>query len=128
MSDFNHLISQNVSIEISGKIELFGKLIDAGLDIVVIYNRQYFYIPIGHIQRIRLDTQNSYDWDVDFQPVQPIITDLIPYPYRKILTNAKGSFVSLYIAGDKTIHGYLTSVMNDYFVFSPLRHNRCIFL
>ena len=50
MSDFNHLIGQNVSIEISGKKELFGKLIDAGLDIVVIYNRQYYYIPIGHIQ------------------------------------------------------------------------------
>ena len=123
MSDFNHLIGQNVSIEISGKIELFGKLIDAGLDIIVIYNRQYFYIPMGHIQRMKLDTQNIYDWDVDFQPEQPITTDTDTISYRKILTNAKGTFVSLYIAGDKTIHGYLTSVMNDYFVFYSPAHN-----
>ena len=47
-------------------------------------------------------------------------TDTISF--RKILTNAKGSFVSLYIAGNKTIHGYLTSVMNDYFVFYSPAH------
>ncbi len=123
MSDFNHLIGQNVSIEMSGKIELFGMLIDAGVDIVVIYNRQYFYIPMGHIQRIKLDLQNSYDWDENFQPEQPIREES-DISYRKTLTNAKGNFVSLYIAGDKTIHGYLTSIMNDYFVFnSPAHHN-----
>lgn len=122
MSDFNHLINQNVSIEISGKKELFGKLIDAGLDIVVIYNKTYYYIPIGHIQRIKTDTQNSYDWDDNFQPVQPISTNSDTISFRKILTNAKGSFVSLYIAGNKTIHGYLTSVMNDYFVFYSPAH------
>lgn len=117
MSDFNQLIGQNVNIEISGKKELYGKLIDAGLDIIVIYNKQYFYIPIGHIQRIKTDTQNSYDWDVDFQPNQPINTNSETISFRKILTNAKGTFVSLYIEGNKTIHGYLTSIMNDYFVF-----------
>ena len=122
MSDFNHLISQNVNIEISGKLEICGKLIDAGLDILVIYNQQYFYIPIGHVQRIKADTQNVYDWDVDFQPEQPINTNTDTISFRKILTHAKGTFVSLYIEGNKTIHGYLTSVMNDYFVFYSPAH------
>ena len=47
MSDFNHLIGQNVKIEVSGEIELCGKLIDAGLDILVIYNKQYYYLPFA---------------------------------------------------------------------------------
>jgi hypothetical protein len=122
MSDFNHLIGQNVTIEISGKKELSGQLIDTGLDIVVLYNKQYYYIPIGHIQRVKTDTQNSYDWGVDFQPEQPIDTNSDTISFRKILTNAKGTFVSLYIEGNKTIHGYLTSVMNDYFVFYSPAH------
>lgn len=122
MSDFHHLIGKNVSIELSGKKELYGKLIDQGLDIIVIYNERYYYIPIGHIQRIKTDTQNSYDWDVDFQPEQPISTNSETISFRKILTNAKGTFVSLYISGNKTIHGYLTSIMNDYFVFYSPAH------
>lgn len=122
MSDFNHLIGQNVNIEISGGKELYGKLIDAGLDIIVIYNLQYYYIPVGHIQRIKTDTMNVYDWDIDFQPDQPINTNSDTISFRKILNNAKGTFVSLYIDGNKTIHGYLTSVMNDYFVFYSPAH------
>jgi hypothetical protein len=122
MSDFNQLIGQNVNIEISGRLELCGKLIDAGLDILVMYNKQYFYIPIGHVQRIKADTQNVYDWDVDFQPEQPIHTNTDTISFRKILISAKGVFVSLYVEGNKTIHGYLTSVMNDYFVFYSPAH------
>lgn len=117
MNDFTHLIGKNVSIELSGRKELFGRLIDAGLDILVIYNKEYFYIPFGHIQRIKTDTENFYDWEVDFQPEQPIHTNSDTISYRKILINSKGTFVSLYITGNKTIHGYITSVMNDYFVF-----------
>ena len=60
MSDFNHLIGQNVKIEISGETELCGKLIDAGLDILVIYNKQYYYFPFTHIQRIKPDRDTVY--------------------------------------------------------------------
>ena len=57
MSDFNHLIGQNVKVEVSGETELYGKLIDAGLDILVIYNKQYYYLPFTHIQRIKPDPE-----------------------------------------------------------------------
>jgi hypothetical protein len=127
MSDFNQLIGQNVDIEISGKLKLNGKLIDAGLDILVLYNEKYFYIPTAHVQRIKADSQNVYDWDVDFQPEQPIPmnmdnTNKDTISFRKTLINTKGIFVSLYVAGNKTLHGYLTSVMNDYFVFYSPAH------
>ena len=49
VSDFNHLIGQNVKIEIAGEMELCGKLIDAGLDILVIYNKQYYYPYLLHM-------------------------------------------------------------------------------
>lgn len=117
MSYFHHLIGTNISIEMSGKKEIFGQLIDTGLDILVLYNGQYIYIPIGHIQRVKLDTQNSLQLAADFEPEQPITTNSDSISFRKILLNAKGAFVQIYIEGNKTIHGYLTSVMNDYFVF-----------
>ena len=117
MYDVKQLIGQNVTIEISERIEFSGRLIDAGLDILVIYNKQYFYIPFGHIHRIKVDTEGFYDWEANFQPKQPIPTNSETISFRKTLMNAKGAFVSLYISGEKTIHGYVTSVMNDYFVF-----------
>ncbi|RID85243.1 DUF2642 domain-containing protein [Peribacillus asahii] len=117
MTHFDHLIGKIINVEISGKIEIFGQLIDAGLDILVLYNGQYFYIPIVHIQRVKLDTQNILELAADFQPEQPITTNSDSISFRKILTNAKGTFVQIYIEGNKTIHGYLTSIMNDYFVF-----------
>jgi hypothetical protein len=37
--------------------------------------------------------------------------------------NAKGMFSEIYISGNQSIHGYLTTVMNDFFVFySPVYH------
>jgi hypothetical protein len=117
MNHFHHLIGKTINVEISGRIEIFGQLIDAGLDILVLYNGQYFYIPIIHIQRVKLDTQNILELATDFQPEQPITTNSESISFRKILTNAKGTFVQIYIEGNKTIHGYLTSIMNDYFVF-----------
>lgn len=121
MSDFHHLISKTITIELSGKKEIIGQLIDVGLDIIVVYTGQYYYIPIGHIQRVKLDLSNSITFATDFQPEHPIALNSDTISFRKILTNAKGTFVSLYIEGNKMIHGYLTSIMNDYFVFhSPV--------
>lgn len=38
-----------------------------------------------------------------------------------MLTNAKGMFVQVFVTSNISIHGYLTSIMNDYFVFhSPV--------
>ncbi len=41
--------------------------------------------------------------------------------YRKILNNAKGQFLEIFVTGNRSIHGYITSVLNDYIVFySPV--------
>ena len=83
MSEFNHLIGQNVKIEVSGEMELCGKLIDAGLDILVIYNKQYYFLPFAHVQRIKPDPETVYNWDVTFHPEPPLNHFQEPYPFEK---------------------------------------------
>jgi hypothetical protein len=116
MSDFNHLIGKYVDIEISGKNYCQGTLVDTGLDIIVVYDgKRFFYIPILHIQRMKQDTMQTVASDI--HPEKPIVGDSDSISFRKILMNAKGQFVQIYVTGNKSIHGYLTSIMNDYFVF-----------
>jgi hypothetical protein len=40
---------------------------------------------------------------------------------RKTLTAAKGIFTEIYVTSNQTLHGYIISIMNNYFVFySPI--------
>jgi hypothetical protein len=123
MSDFAHLIGKNVDVEISGKNYCNGILVDAGLDIIVVYDNtasSFYYIPVVHIQRLK-ETRIEETFGFGPPPEKPIESDSHSISFRKILTNAKGQFVQIYVTGNKSIHGYLTSIMNDYFVFySPV--------
>jgi hypothetical protein len=120
--EFIDLIGKTIEVEISRDIFLKGTLLDSGLDIIVMYddkNQNFLYIPFVHVQKLKetiLDEEDS-----SYQPPseRPIETDLISF--RKALMIAKGLFVQVYVTGNKSIHGYLTSIMNDYFVFhSPV--------
>jgi len=121
--DFEDLAGKNIEMEISGGIIHKGTLLDSGLDIIVLYdykNHAYLYIPFIHVQSIKETYLDKGD-DDSYQPLteKPIDTDGISF--RKVLTFAKGLFVQVYVTGNKSIHGYLTSIMNDYFVFySPV--------
>jgi hypothetical protein len=120
LSDINKLMGNQVSVLLSGKTSFKGVLTDLGPDILVVYNGQKFiYIPMLHVHRI----QRVFDIN-EFvsSPIESEIPDEIDsISYRKILTNAKGTFAEIYVTGNLTIHGYITSVLNDYFVFySPV--------
>jgi hypothetical protein len=113
------MVGKAVELEISGNIERVGLLIDYGLDLVVIYDGvNYVYIPFGHIQNIRLSQS------IQEPIVESVYERLDPeneLSYRKILIESKGMFVQIFVAGNQSIHGYVTSVMTDYFVFySPV--------
>ncbi|OIK11290.1 DUF2642 domain-containing protein [Bacillus sp. MUM 13] len=118
--DFADLIGKKIEVEISGGNYHIGNLLDAGLDIIVLYDgRSFIYIPTVHIQRFKEIIKEEEDISYDPPLDNPIETDTISF--RKALTIAKGSFIQVYVTGNKTIHGYLTSIMNDYFVFhSPV--------
>lgn len=115
------LIGKNIEIEISGECFQKGTLVDSGSDIIVLFDARtnsFLYIPYIHIHRlkeIRHEESALYNPPAD----NPIEVDAISF--RKILISAKGLFVQVYVTGNKSIHGYLTSIMNDYFVFhSPV--------
>jgi len=124
MKQQHPLMNRFVDLDISGKtMALRGKLVDMGQDILVIHNGQQFvYVPIIHLQQMReVSKQESLLIDV---PETPFEQPNDPISYRKMLMNAKGMFSELYITGNQSIHGYLTSVMNDFFVFySPVYHS-----
>lgn len=128
MKNRHPLLDRQVELEISGKgAPIRGKLIEFGQDILVLHNgTQFFYVPLIHLQQLRLSTKGEEPADVPEMPFEPYNE---PISYRKILMNAKGMFSEIYITGNQSIHGYLTTVMNDFFVFySPVYHTVIISL
>ncbi|WP_028611959.1 hypothetical protein [Paenibacillus harenae] len=128
MKQRHPLLDQQVELEISGKASLIrGKLIEFGQDILVLHNgTRFLYVPLIHLQQLRLSLKEQEKYDVPEMPFEPYID---PISYRKILMNAKGMFSEIYITGNQSIHGYLTAVMNDFFVFySPVYHTMIISL
>ncbi|MBD3920102.1 DUF2642 domain-containing protein [Paenibacillus sp. PR3] len=126
MKQQHPLMNSLIDLDISGKSStLRGKLVDMGQDILVIHNGQQFvYVPIIHLQQMRpANMQDASSMTIDV-PETPFEQANDAISYRKTLMNAKGMFSELYITGNQSIHGYLTSVMNDFFVFySPVYHS-----
>ncbi|WP_253701228.1 DUF2642 domain-containing protein [Bacillus sp. FJAT-29814] len=121
LTDFVDLIGKKIEVEISGGNFHRGVLVDSGLDIIVLFDgksNSFYYIPFVHVQRLKESVSEEEDFYT--QPSEkPIEPEAISF--RKALTAAKGLFVQIYVTGNKTIHGYLTSIMTDYFVFhSPV--------
>ncbi|WP_404451125.1 DUF2642 domain-containing protein [Virgibacillus necropolis] len=110
-------LQQTIEVEISGKKTHYGILLEIGSDILVIYNGvDFLYIPNMHIQKVKQNTEEEIAIDnaADIQ-----ISDQLSL--RKVLTNAKGLFSEIFVTGTQSIHGYVTSILNDYFVFySPV--------
>ncbi|AXI40510.1 DUF2642 domain-containing protein [Bacillaceae bacterium ZC4] len=118
---FSELIDEQVKAEISGKNEVIGILVDEGLDVIVLYNGyKYIYIPLLHLHSLeKYDDENPIKYD--HKTIKPMFIEEDSISYRKILINAKGMFVETYVTGNKALHGYITSVLTDYFVFySPV--------
>jgi hypothetical protein len=110
-------IGSQVNVEISGRHRFKGILVDTGLDILVIYNgEQFFYIPLNHVQHLELSTEHGQE-DIENPGYAPFGQQTDSVSYRKILERARGRFVEIYVSGNKTIHGYITNIMNDYFAF-----------
>ncbi|MFK9092155.1 DUF2642 domain-containing protein [Bacillus salipaludis] len=124
MNEFSNLMGKNIEIEISGGNFYSGILVDSGLDIIVLYvgrTGSFLYIPSVHIQRIKESKIEENSTYYEQPSEKPLETDPHAISFRRLLTNAKGRFVEVYITGNKSMHGYLTSIMNDYFVFySPV--------
>lgn len=113
------LLDRQVDVAISGNHRLTGRFADAGLDLIILQQEQrFYYIPLIHIQSLQ-EARTSTAESVYAMPEPFLGTD--GFSFRKLLNHAKGRFVEIFIAGNKSFHGYFTSIMNDYFVFySPV--------
>jgi hypothetical protein len=120
LSIFNKLIGETVELSISGNKKITGILIDIGSDIIVIYDGdQYIYVPKLHIHRI--NSSMDYETEIEKPESLPIGSEEEIYSFRKVLMNAKGLFSEVFITNNQSIHGYITNIMNDYFIFySPV--------
>jgi hypothetical protein len=121
LKTLQNIIGQKVEIELSGKTIFQGILVDLGQDILVLFNgKDYFYIPLLHVHNLRVNTRIELEFDGNYS-VSPISEDQASISYRKTLLNAKGRFVEIFVTGNKSLHGYVTNVLNDYFSFySPV--------
>lgn len=117
MNNFNLYLGRYIRVELPGKVHHTGLLIDFGTDIIVLYNgKDFYYIPLTHIHLLYpID-----DEEIEYPSNKPFENEKDPLSVRKILTNSKGIFSEIMIT-NKAIHGYVTNVLNDYFVFySPI--------
>lgn len=116
-------IGTYIKLEISGNKLLKGILIDIGSDLWVIYNGiDYLYVPTVHIQNWRFPKVEEIDEIITLSDDQsPIFNPNEEISLRKTLTAAKGIFTEIYVTSKQALHGYIISIMNNYFVFySPI--------
>ncbi len=105
----------------SGNLVISGILIDTGSNIVVIYDGEDFlYIPLIHVHYINFNCENDTG-EISKPDEDPIGNQEDSISLRNTLNNAKGVFTEIFVTSNQSIHGYVTNVMNDYFVFfSPV--------
>lgn len=117
-----HWLGKSIELGLSGcKLPIQGEIVDVGQDLIVVYgNQRFVYVPLHHIQSMHVITSDDSTTTV---PMPDPEMDHNNISYRKMLMNARGRFSEISIAG-RTLHGYITNIMNDYFMFySPLYHS-----
>ncbi|MCC9024212.1 DUF2642 domain-containing protein [Bacillus nakamurai] len=123
MAGLSRFLDKQVDIEISGNTNFTGTLLDIGQDIIVIYDgRHFLYIPLLHLQRMNQSLPGDLNEGAYTKKENPHPeTQENSFSYRNTLLNIKGKFTEVFVTGDRSIHGYVTSVLNDYIVFfSPV--------
>ncbi len=117
------LVNEVVRIEVSGKKLINGTVIDLGSDMTVLFNgTDFVYIPLVHIQNFEVDRDNENDLKAPTEYSSVIMGENSEdLSFREVLTQAKGKYVEIYVTGGQPLHGYITSILNNYFVFqSPV--------
>ncbi|WP_409971874.1 DUF2642 domain-containing protein [Bacillus sp. Bva_UNVM-123] len=116
----NKLIGEKIALQLPGKKMIHGMLNDIGSDVIVLFDgKDYLYLPIVHIQNIR--KLEAAKHEISPPSDLPHIEHDDELSLRKVLNSGKGMFTEIYITGNQPIPGYISSIMNNYFVFySPV--------
>jgi hypothetical protein len=119
LMDLNTLKGNQISLQI-GKELINGLLVDAGEDILVLYNgKSYLYISLLHVRQFQLNS-NKDDY-VDLPSDSALIEETTSLTTQEVLNKAKGTFTEIYIGSHLSYNGYIINVLNDYVAFySPV--------
>lgn len=114
-------LGETVSVEVAGGRCSEGVLVDYGTDVIVIYDgKLFYYISLMHMRSIKLSYQSDtvYGTSHGDRPINAVDESL---SLKKVVENAKGLLVEIYVTGSQSVHGYIDNIFNDYFTFvSPL--------
>lgn len=117
------LIKEIVKVEVLGKKLISGTIIELGSDMLVLFNgTNFMYIPLEHIQKI--ETNQNNEENIQGPTEEPSIKALEKQQdltFKETLEIAIGRYVEIYVTDNQPLHGQITSVQDDYFVFySPI--------
>ncbi|MDC2866161.1 DUF2642 domain-containing protein [Bacillus sp. BP-3] len=119
-------MNKPIQVTISGALLPFeGIMIDKGSDIIVLYDgEKYMYISSLHIQHLTPSKESLLFENLTIPESllpQDILSTESTISLRKTLQVAKGQYIELALSHEHFLHGYVTHIMNDYFVFlSPV--------
>jgi hypothetical protein len=122
MKLIKNYVGEPVHLELLGKKEVSGVLIDFGSDVLVLRKQdEFYYIPLVHIREIRLLSKEEADsiTQLDVSTAPPLANKLSLIEVLRAA--AKGVFVEISVTASLPVHGHITHVMDDYIVFfSPV--------
>ncbi|MBA4532872.1 DUF2642 domain-containing protein [Brevibacillus halotolerans] len=120
MEPISPFLNQFVEVTLPENNKVVGQVMDQGIDILVLYEgTRYIYVPWIHVKSIK---QISSDLVNPFELQEsPILLNKEALSYRNILNKAKGLFLEINVTGSHSLHGYVTTILNNYLVFySPV--------
>ncbi|MGE7625479.1 DUF2642 domain-containing protein [Viridibacillus sp. NPDC096237] len=122
---FQDFDNEIVKLDLSGKNHHVGNIVEFGNDLIVLFNgTDYIYIPFEHILNLSIAIDKDHK-DAISEPLEsPSIASKAnknDLTLTNVLTQAQGMFVEIYVTNNQPLHGYISHIMEDYFVFhSPI--------
>ncbi|MEL3961515.1 DUF2642 domain-containing protein [Lysinibacillus endophyticus] len=120
---FNQFKKEIVKVDLVGKSDFRGTLIESNDEIIVLFDGDDFvYIPMNHVDNISV-VQDEMD-TIQRPSILPTYlngNDEKVLTFDEMLNLAKGFYTEIYFANRQPIHGIIYNVMSDYFIFhSPI--------
>lgn len=115
-------IGEPVCLDLFGKKELTGVLVDFGSDILVLFRQNdFYYIPLFHIREIRSLSVEEAGFLSQSDSSMTLAFDEQLSLKKVLQAAAKGIFVKVNVTPSHSISGYITHVLDNYLVlFSPV--------
>jgi len=116
-------VKEFVEIELSGKKFLKGILIDKSSEIVVLFDgSKFIYISVEHIQQLIFNGNNEDNLQAPLDSQSVFVRkNNVDLTLAHILSQARSMYIEIYVVGNQSLHGTISTILNDYFVFhSPI--------